>query len=206
MLKRIEKWGVENGYFIYDSLKEVSDKTCLCKDLKLIDFDKTTQKVIEEANQNTRTSCDGLNLSKSIDFIEFKSFEDVKRKFYDDENIERKERRFLNTTKTSLPDKIASSIWIFQYILGHKNFLATKQEKEQYRNTIKNYFLVVDIDLKQNSKESLIAKLNGLALPSSLYDTLIIQVSSILNDIDGDIKINQAKLIDCKQLKEFLSK
>jgi len=206
MLERIEKWGVENGYFIYDSLKEVSDETCFCNDLQLIDFDKTKQKIIEEANQNTRTSCDGLNLSKSIDFIEFKSFKDVKRKFYNNEDIKRKERRFLNATKTSLPDKIASSIWLFQYILGHKNFLATKQEKELYRNTPKNYFLVVDIDLTQNSKESLIAKLNGLALPSSLYDTLIIQVSSILDGIDGDIKINQAKLIDCKEIKNILSK
>ena len=39
MLNRIEKFAKEHQYFIFDSLTEVSDKTCICEDLELIDFD-----------------------------------------------------------------------------------------------------------------------------------------------------------------------
>ena len=205
MLDRIEKFAKEHKYFIFDSLTEVSDKTCICEDLELIDFDKTKEKIIKEANQNKRSSCDGLYLTNSINFIEFKSFKNVKKKFYDTEDINKKEKRFINHTKISLHDKIESSIWIFEYILGHKNFLATKTEKEQYRNTIKNYYLVVDIDLDTNSKETLIAKLNGLTIPTSLYDNLILEVKSVLNDVDNYIKMSKPKLISCKELEKIIA-
>ncbi|MCH9739557.1 MAG: hypothetical protein K0U38_01765 [Epsilonproteobacteria bacterium] len=203
MLKRIENFGEANGYFIFDSLTKVSDQTCICDNLIIIDFDKTKEKIIEETNQSTRSSCDGLNLKESIDFIEFKSFKNVKTKFHNKENMEKKEKNFIDKTEASLADKIESSIWMFEYILGHKNFSATKDEKTLYRNKIKNYYLVVDIDLTKNSKDTLVAKLNGLTLPTSLYDNLIIQVESILNDIDKYIKINKPKMISCEELKKF---
>jgi len=205
MLDRIKSFGIDNGYFTFDRVTEVSDKTCFCNELKIIDFDKTNDKITEEANQNKRSSCDGLNLENSIDFIEFKSFKKVKIKFNDKEDLNKKEKRFITKIKTSLPDKIESSIWVFEYILGHKNFLATKKEKEEYRNTTKNYYLVVDVDLTKNSKETLVAKLNGLTLPSSLYDNLIIEVKSVLDDVDKYIKISKPKLISCEKLETDLT-
>ena len=204
MLQRIESFGQEHGYFIFDALTNVSDKTCICNDVELIDFDKTKEKIIEEANQNKRSSCDGLNLKESINFIEFKSFKNVKTKFHETENIEKKESKFINKTKVSLPDKIESSIWMFEYLLGHKNFSATKNEKSEYRNMKKNYYLVVDVDLTENSKDTFVAKLNGLTLPTSLYDNLIIQVKSVLEEVHQYIKINKPKLISCKELEEIL--
>ncbi len=205
MLNRIEQFAKEHQYFIFDSLTEVSDKTCICEDLELIDFDKTKEKIIKEANQNKRSSCDGLNLKNSINFIEFKSFKNVKKKFNDNEDIDKKEKRFINHTKISLPDKIESSLWIFEYILGHKNFLATKSEKEQYRNIEKNYYLVVDVDLSKNSQETFMAKLNGLTIPTSLYDNLILEVKSVLNDVDNYIKMSKPKLISCKELEKIIA-
>ena len=205
MLERIEKFAKEYQYFIFDSLTEVSDKICICEDLELINFDKTKEKVTKDATQNTRSSCDGLHLTDSINFIEFKSFKKVKKRFHDKEDIDKKEKRFINHTKVSLPDKIESSLWIFEYILGHKDFLATKSEKKQYRNTIKNYYLVVDVDLNKNSKETLMAKLNGLTIPTSLYDNLIIEVKSVLDDVDNYIKISKPKLISCQELEKIIA-
>ena len=205
MLDRIKSFGIDNGYFTFNRVTEVSDKTCFCNELKIIGFDKTNEKIIKEANQNKRSSCDGLNLENSIDFIEFKSFKNVKIKFNDKEDLNKKEKRFITKTKISLYDKIESSIWVFEYILGHKNFLATKKEKEEYRNTTKNYYLVVDVDLTKNSKETLVAKLNGLTLPSSLYDNLIIEVKSVLDDVDKYIKISKPKLISCEDLETDLT-
>jgi len=204
MLDRIKSFGIDNGYFTFDRVTEVSDKTCFCDELKIINFDKTNEKIIKEANQNKRSSCDGLNLENSIDFIEFKSFKNVKIKFNDKEDLNKKEKRFITKTKISLHDKIESSIWVFEYILGHKNFLSTRKEKEEYRNTTKNYYLVVDVDLTKNSKETLVAKLNGLTLPSSLYNNLIIEVKSVLDDVDKYIKISKPKLISCEELEKYL--
>lgn len=87
MLDRIKSFGIDNGYFTFDRVTEVSDKTCFCDELKIINFDKTNEKIIKEANQNKRSSCDGLNLENSIDFIEFKSFKNVKIKFNDKEDL-----------------------------------------------------------------------------------------------------------------------
>ena len=66
------------NYFIFDSLTKVSDNSCFCEDIKLIDFDETKKIVVEEANQSNRSSCDGLHINSSINFIEFKSFKKVK--------------------------------------------------------------------------------------------------------------------------------
>jgi hypothetical protein len=62
----------------------------------------------------------------------------------------------------------------------------------------------VDVDLTKNSKETFVAKLNALTLPSSLYDNLIIEVKSVLDDINSYIKISKPKLINCEDLEQYL--
>jgi len=190
-------------YFIFDSLTKVSDNTCLCKEFELIDFDKTKKIVINEANQSNRSSCDGLHLNDNVNFIEFKSFKKVKEQQHT-EDLEKKERRFISKVETSLLDKIESSIWIFEFVVHHKNIALTKNDKTTYSKLYKNYYLVVDIDLTEQNKDSFIAQLNGLTIPTSLYNNLIINVKSILDGIEQSIKIKKPLLIDCKQLKEIL--
>ena len=190
-------------YFIFDSLTKVSDNTCLCKEFELIDFDETKKIVINEANQSNRSSCDGLHLNDNVNFIEFKSFKKVKEQQHT-EDLERKERRFISKVETSLLDKIESSIWIFEFVVHHKDIALTKDEKSIYRKLEKNYYIVVDIDLTKQNKDSFIAQLNGLTIPTSLYNNLIINVKYILDGIEQSIKIKKPLLIDCKQLKEIL--
>ena len=190
-------------YFIFDSLTKVSDDTCLCEEFELIDFDETKREVVNEANQSNRSSCDGLHLDDSVNFIEFKSFKKVKEQQHT-ENLEKKERRFISKTETSLLDKIESSIWILEFVVHHKDIALTKDEKKTYSQLDKNYYLVVDIDLTKQNKDSFIAQLNGLTIPTSLYDNLIINVKAILDGIEQSIKIKKPLLIDCKQLKEIL--
>jgi hypothetical protein len=190
-------------YFIFDSLTKVSDNTCLCKEFELIDFDKTKKIVINEANQSNRSSCDGLHLNDNVNFIEFKSFKKVKEQQHT-EDLEKKERRFISKVETSLLDKIESSIWIFEFVVHHKNIALTKNDKTTYSKLDKNYYLVVDIDLTEQNKDSFIAQLNGLTIPTSLYNNLIINVKSILDGIEQSIKIKKPLLIDCKQLKGIL--
>jgi hypothetical protein len=86
----------------------------------------------------------------------------------------------------------------------HKDIVLTKNDKITYSKLDKNYYLVVDIDLTKQNKDSFIAQLNGLTIPTSLYNNLIINVKSILNGIEQRIKIKKPLLIDCKQLKEIL--
>ena len=190
-------------YFSCDSLAKVSDNTCFCEEFKLIDFDKTKKIVVEEANQVNRSSCDGLHLNDSINFIEFKSFKKVKAQQHK-ENLETKERRFISKVETSLLDKIESSIWIFEFVVHHKDIALTKDEKATYSKLDKNYYLVVDVNLSKQNKDTLIAQLNGLTIPTSLYNNLIINVKSILDGIEQSIKIKKPLLIDCMQLKEVL--
>lgn len=206
LLKRLEAFGKSEEYFVFETLTKVSDHTCLCEEIELIDFDEQTEpKITKETNQMTRSSCDGLYFNDAINFIEFKSFKQVKQQ-YRQENLEKKERRFIKKTQSSLPDKIESTIWMLEYILHHKLFKITNEEKKAYRAIVKNYYLVVDVNLQENSKATLVAKLNGLSLPSSLYDNLIIQVTSVLDEVDKYIKIAKPKLINCNELKEILLK
>jgi hypothetical protein len=201
MLEKVLNKGKK--YFIFDSLSKVSDDTCLDNECKLIDFDETKKIVIEEAHQSSRSSCDGLHLNDNINFIEFKSFKKVKEQQHT-EDLERKERRFVSKVKTSLLDKIESSIWIFEFVVHHKDIALTKNDKITYSKLDKNYYLVVDIDLTKPNKDSLVAQLNGLTIPTSLYNNLIIEVKNILDGIEQKIKIKKPLLIDCKQLKEIL--
>ena len=192
------------NYFIFDSLTKVSDNSCFCEDIKLIDFDETKKIVVEEANQSNRSSCDGLHINSSINFIEFKSFKKVKEQYHKKEDLNKKEKRFIAKTETSLLDKIESSIWIFEFIVHHKSIALSKNEKSQYSKLNKNYYLVVDIDLKQNNKDTFLAQLNGLTIPTSLYNNLIISVKTILDGVEQSIKIKKPLLIDCKKLKEIM--
>jgi len=190
-------------YFTFDSLTNVSDNTCICEKFKLIDFDETKKIVINEANQSNRSSCDGLYLNDNINFIEFKSFKKVKEQQHK-EDLEKKERRFVSKVGSSLLDKIESSIWIFEFVVHHKDIALIKDEKKAYSKLDKNYYLVVDIDLDENNKDTFLAQLNGLTIPTSLYDNLIINIKSILNGIEQSIKIKKPLLIDCMQLKDIL--
>ena len=159
--------------------------------------------VIKEANQANRSSCDGLYLNNSINFIEFKSFKKVKEQQHT-EDLEKKERRFISKVEISLLDKIESSIWIFEFVVHHKDIALIKNEKQSYSKLDKNYYLVVDIDLAKQNKDTFVAQLNGLTIPTSLYDNLIINVKTILGGIENIIKIKKPLLIDCNQLKEIL--
>jgi len=201
MLEKVLNKGKK--YFTFDSLTNVSDNTCICEEFKLIDFDETKKIVINEANQSNRSSCDGLYLNKNINFIEFKSFKKVKEQQHK-EDLEKKERRFVSKVGSSLLDKIESSIWIFEFVVHHKDIALIKDEKKAYSKLDKNYYLVVDIDLDENNKDTFLAQLNGLTIPTSLYDNLIINIKSILNGIEQSIKIKKPLLIDCMQLKDIL--
>ncbi|MFK5975372.1 MAG: hypothetical protein QM493_02580 [Sulfurovum sp.] len=88
--------------------------------------------------------------------------------------------------------------------MHHKKVALTKDEKKQYSKLDKNYYVVVDIDLNKMNKDTLIAQLNGLTIPTSLYDNLITNITSILDGIEHNIKIKKPKLIDCNQLKKYL--
>lgn len=80
MLNRVFEFGKRENYFILKPLKEVSDKICESEEFELIDFDETKKRVVDEANQSTRSSCDGLEIGENINFIEFKSFKNRKTK------------------------------------------------------------------------------------------------------------------------------
>ncbi|MDQ7086089.1 MAG: hypothetical protein Q9M36_14775 [Sulfurovum sp.] len=195
----------DTKYFIFDSLKNVSDESCLCEDYQLIDFDETKKIIIKEFTLSTLASCDGLYFNNSINFLEFKGFKKIKSKLSPKENLEQKEEKFIQKLESSLIDKIESSIWILDLILKQKSLNLTQNDKINYRKIDKNYYIVTDIDLTKPSKDTFLARLNGLAeIPSSLYNNLITNVKIIIDNIELNVKINKPKLIDCNELKKYL--
>ena len=171
MVQRLKEFGIEKNYFKYKNLFEVSDKTC----------------------------CDALLINNSITFIEFKSFKDVKK--YEKENSNEKEDFFLNDIKDSLVNKIDDSLWILDYIVRHKNFSMTKENKKIYKTLEKNYYIVPDVDIKPI--EQLQVTLNLLASgTTNIYDNLISVTSQIVDNMEI-YELNKPQLIDCDKLKEL---
>jgi len=193
MVQRLKEFGIENNYFQYKNLFEVSDKTCCDNGVEYIDFDETKKIVVKETSQDNRASCDALLINDSFNFIEFKSFKNV-MKYGNKES-------FLEEIQDSLENKIGDSLWIFDSIPRHKNFILTKQEKKVYKNIEKNYYIVVDVDI--NPIENLAFTLSSLALGrTNIYDDLISVTSKIVGDITT-FSVNKPQLIECKTLKQI---
>ncbi len=199
MLERLNQFAIDKKYFIYKDLEIVSDDTCENNDIRYIDFDETKNIVGEKAEQQPRKSCDGLYLNDMINFIEFKSFKKIKQ-YEKEDNTQ--ENNFLKNLKVSLDGKIFDSLWVLDYIKGHKDFKITTDEKLLYNQLSKNYYIVIDVPL--DAKEELTFAFNLLATgKTNIYNNLISVSTEIVDNIDN-YQINKPKLINCKDLNFIL--
>ena len=214
ILKKILKFGIKKEYFEQKAIQKIEKNCCNDLDNVIIDFDKTKEIVCKETNQVTRKSCDGLYLKESIDFIEFKSLnnffiEELPRALErNNKNIKESEiiKKKVSTLIPSLEKKISDSLWIFDYIIRHRNLALNNAELAKYNDIEKNYFVV-----KDNYEPSMTAFTIQLNLLSkndhnSLNNrkTMDIKIENGLDELSKKISINKTKLIDCKQLKEIL--
>ncbi|MEA3354319.1 MAG: hypothetical protein U9Q33_10940 [Campylobacterota bacterium] len=196
MLNKLKNFA-DNKYFFEEPLSNVSDGCCEGEN-KLIDYDKVKEIIIEEANQQTRSSCDGLKIDTEINFFEFKSL----KKTLEHNN----ELKLIGRLNNSLINKIKDSLWLFDYIVNHSEHKIKKSEKLEYYDLVKNYYIVTDVDIEKNTKDSLTIKLNALATISQSLNRsneLVIEIKNILETLEYS-EITKPKLISCKELKTLI--
>ena len=209
ILEKVLEFGISKKYFEELAIKDI-DKSCCTLDNFIIDFDKTKEKVCNEANQVTRKSCDGLCLVESIDFIEFKSlnnFFDKEFKYKlksNKENLEESEIIKEKVSKFNFNKKIRDSIWILDYIINHDELKLNNSYLEKIYNDIdKNYFIVKDNYQSLINLNLQFQALSGLKNNSlNNRKKMDILITSTLEEIS--LSINKPKLIDCNELKSYL--
>jgi len=113
----------------------VSDEFCKMS----IDFDETKKRVIKLAKLGSDALASPFDEAKaivsdefckmSINFLEFKGLKDIKKSFNIKENLEEKEKNFIQKLEPSLIEKIESSLFILDLIVKQKSLNLTKDDK-----------------------------------------------------------------------------
>ena len=204
ILDMILDFGLGENYFSKKSIKNI-EKSCCDLEQEIIDFDETKEIICKEANQITRKSCDGLCLSKSIIFIEFKS---IKKFFEGEYKYKLKNNNEDEIIKSKAKDfnfekKIEDSLWLFDYIVKHRKLQLSNNQQNTLKNCNKYYYIVKDTN---NPLININITLNLLALNRSIETKELKMDIEINNQLSKITIINKVELIDCDKLQEILKK
>lgn len=205
-LERLEKFGVDNGYFEKKLISNISKTCCSTSNTEVIDFDKTKEKISSENKLQQPKSCDALKIlhdKNRLDFIEFKGF-----KQFINHNTNKNFSKKLEdqVEKFNFPRKIRDSLFILENITHNNIFKITSHEKDFYEQTEKNYVILVDIDLKNNPVQGIAVSLSTLAQTSTKAEVLIKnELSSHVSSINGSSlhNLKQPILKSCSDIDSY---
>jgi|GEM_PF-1508542 len=194
--------------FTYKKIKDIDKSPCESLELLVIDYDETKRKVCQLIGIQEKKSCDALFIwpkLNRIDFIEFKSLQKLRdyelSKIHGDSE---KKKRFLvkKMDDFGIQTKLNDSYFILQYILARKDFGIKKTETAALEKTIEQrYFLLVDLELTENSLYSFGLMTELLASDEGLQNSLIqTTVESYLDHKTYNFITQKPRLISCKGL------
>lgn len=208
--------GLAKGFFVVKQIKDIDSSPTDIATTEVIDLDDVKDKLVDSANQRKKgtskcdywavikpKSCDGLKLipeKSRIDFIEFKGFEDFKKResieIKDVKKIEKKVKDY------NLGLKIKDSCHVFGNMLLVGKLELSSTDREFLIDASKNYIVMVDIGIKNNPEQNFAATMQFLSQPSV---NSIIQgcIESDLGTIDLPKNINDPVLMSANDIDRY---
>jgi hypothetical protein len=204
-LIHLENKGIEKGYFNIYELKDIDKSCCLIATTKVIDFDKTKEKLVAIDGLITTKSCDCLKIcpkKQCIDLIEIKGFTKFIEYF---KGIKVSEMVSAKIEKYDLQGKIEDSLRLLDIIVLKQELDRTIEDVQFFRDTKINYILLTDVD-------SINQSFNYIALNFIFYaqysDSLETHITSKLSEELANIplishKLNKPMLKTCSEIDAF---
>ncbi|MDQ7089605.1 MAG: hypothetical protein Q9M50_03040 [Methylococcales bacterium] len=192
MLEKLIKKGIEKEFFKLSELGQLKSSCCPNSRLFVIDYDKAKEKIIyEEKDKELQEpkSADALKILPElnrVDFIELKGFK-LFFKYDKGKNFDEKIKSF------NLERKIIDSLFVLKCIIQNNTLHFTNEEKQEYHNAEKNYFIVVDIERPKKPIEDRLISLIFLSLKKTVNN---IPTSSL-------DKLNKSKLFTCTEIDNY---
>lgn len=220
MLDRLLAFGIEKGFFEEKLLGKLDKSCCSCSQIKVIDFDVAKEKILgaeikitisdagelqeQATNRQQPKSADAIKIfsdKNQIDFIELKGFKQFICKNKENENIE----LLINSQieKLNLETKIFDSLHVLYSLILDGKFRASSEEKDQYRRSIKNYFIVVDISLDKDPMRARSFTLNLLSQDLSIEEKISTSLNQKVSSIPKSSfeNLQKPKLFSCSQIE-----
>jgi hypothetical protein len=198
-LQRLLDFGCHSDYFHIKSIGVMDKSCCPNSTTEAIDFDKTKDKICSEAKVQPFKSCDALQILpnlKRLDFIEFKGFQKFIQHLRPNANqVNQQIAKF--DLKTKLHDS-----YIILYLLLNKNPDLIKKDKQLYQTVNKNYLILIDIALEEQSIQNIALTLSFLSETSTPIEKQIVDklMTEIENFSDLPFNINKPMLKSCKTI------
>lgn len=204
ILQRLLEFGIEKGFFVVKPVGMVEKTCCEYSSVLVIDFDYTKEKVARGIGLQEPKSCDLLVIipeKNRIDFIEMKSIRNMidridKGKEPTDEEIAK------NISRFDFGAKLHGSFFIVDLIMNMRDFKLMREERKEYLEVEKNYFILVDIDPKLNPVEALALSLR-YAAEESIETRAIKAMAKNLEDTVLINSVNKPQLICCNNLEDL---
>lgn len=203
-LTYLEQKGIEKGYFEVYALKDIHTSCCNSATTSVIGFDKVKEKVVQEEDLKTVSSCDCMKIlpeNGRIDFIEMKRFkafvERLKRS--DVSKALDKQVNSFNFFK-----KIKDSLHILETLVRKNAFDRTTMDEVHFDNITINYIVLTDVDAEKNAFEYIASSFIFLAESSSIESLIESKINKKLSKIPKiRLNLNAPMLKTCSQIEEF---
>lgn len=206
MLEKLIQIGEQTYSFSEEPFGKIDKSCCPETECKIIDFDKVKEVVIQKHSLNSLSSCDGLKIclqENILDFIEMKGFQEFKARNHDlhEEIIERQINKF------DFQKKIQDSLYVLETIIRSGVFCATKKDREKFNKCTKRYFIVTDIEDKQDGLASISFNLDFLATTSNIDHTIRVCLENKVESMD-DIcfLVQKPRIVSCNDICHLLCK
>lgn len=212
-IKKLYDNGIQIELFVEKMIKDIDSSNNKISITKVIDFDDVKNKVTKSINQGkseenhysfkTPKSCDALKIvhdKECIDFIEFKSFEEFKKRQVHNKNDIKKVESQIK--KFDLELKIIDSYDVFNMILKFYEMELTNEERKKINSIKKNYFVMVDISIEEDAVSNFATTLMFVSEPS-VNGKIIETLKNNLNGIDMPVNFNRPKLISSKTIDKY---
>jgi hypothetical protein len=204
-LTYLEDKGIEIGYFELHEIKDIDKSCCGNAQTRVIDFDKTKEKVVEAESLITTKSCDCLKIQpekQCIDLIEMKGFTKFMEHFKGTEIGQKIDE---NVEKYDLQRKIEDSLHLLNTIVVKKELGRTNDDAQFFRDTKINYILLTDVDSINNGRNYFNLAMYFLATYSNSPEKYITaKLEAELGAIPNiSHKLNKPMLKTCSEIDAY---
>lgn len=201
----LENKGIEKGYFEIHELKAINKSCCLNATTKVIDFDKTKDKLVATDNLITTKSCDCLKIcpkQQCIDLIEIKSFVKFIEYF---KGTKISEKIGVKIEKYDLQGKIEDSLRLLDIIVLKQELNRTSEDVQFFRETKINYILLTDVDSINQSFNYIALNFIFYAQYSdSMENYIVSKLNASLSNIPNiSHKLNKPMLKTCNEIDAY---
>jgi hypothetical protein len=135
VLNKLILLGKEKGFFDEKTLGNLECSCCPASKILVIDYDKTKEKLTKYIELQDSKSTDAIKIISEINQIDFLEMKDVR--FFSHP---------IKKIQSDLNRKIKNSFSVLFYLVHSRDFQFSEQEKQQYDEVEKNYFIVVNIE------------------------------------------------------------